>query len=186
MTLMELQPGDRILELGCGNGWVCRQLAGHIPEGIVIGLDLSDEHIRDARAKSTSFENVLYLWSVAEQIPWQEDFFTRVVCVDSIRYFQDWDKVFRETYRVLVPGGTFWILDKTRRGDGGSEKSPSERTTPVRLFTLEEYVARLRQCEYEDVSSYSLQNSSPGAPSGGGNSSTPGGAMLLSARKPQM
>ena len=185
MTLMDLQPGDRILELGCGDGWACRRLAGRIPEGLIIGLDHSDDRIRDARAKSTSFENILYLWSAAEQIPWQEDFFTSVLCVDSICYFQDLDKVFREVYRVLVPGGTFWIVDQTRREDGGSERMPSDMTTPVRPLTTEEQVTRLRQCGYKEVSSYSLHSSLADSQADAGEFPSPRGALLLSARKPQ-
>lgn len=185
MTLMDLQPGDRILELDCGDGWACRRLAGHIPEGLIIGLDPSDDNIRDARAKSTSFENILYLWSAAEQIPWQEDFFTGVFCIDSICYFQDLDQVFREVHRVLVPGGTFWIVEQAQREEGEMERMASDLTTPVRPLTTEDQVTRLRQCGYQEVSLYSLPSPSPDAPARAGQEPAPGGALLLSARKLQ-
>ncbi len=57
MRRMELRPGERILDLGCGSGWATRLLArvvGEGPQGFgqVVGIDISDEMIRQARAAS--------------------------------------------------------------------------------------------------------------------------------------
>src|SRR5947209_2052265 len=54
---MDLRPGERVLDLGCGAGWATRILArmvGEGPEGFgqVVGLDISDEMVRRARAAS--------------------------------------------------------------------------------------------------------------------------------------
>src|SRR5277367_5692848 len=54
---MDLHPGQRILDLGCGSGWATRMLARLVAEGSqaaghVIGVDISDEMIRQARASS--------------------------------------------------------------------------------------------------------------------------------------
>ena len=55
IRLMDLRPGDRVLDLGCGSGWATRLLARLVtdgPEGFgqVVGVDVSDEMIRQARA----------------------------------------------------------------------------------------------------------------------------------------
>src|ERR1700675_623707 len=57
MRLMDLHPGERVLDLGCGSGWAARLLArmvGDGPRGIgeVVGVDVSDEMVRQARAES--------------------------------------------------------------------------------------------------------------------------------------
>src|SRR5664280_3127488 len=61
LALMHLKPGERVLDLGCGAGWASRLLArmvsGGERPGQVIGLDVSDEMIRRARANSADYEN---------------------------------------------------------------------------------------------------------------------------------
>src|SRR6202142_2010036 len=79
---MSLRRGERVLDLGCGSGWATRLLArlvGEGPDGFgqVIGLDVADEMIREARAASKDFDNVLYVWGSAQQIPWEENFFDK-------------------------------------------------------------------------------------------------------------
>src|SRR2546423_10775880 len=64
IRLMDLRPGERVLDLGCGAGWATRILArlvGEGPHGFgqVVGIDVSDEMIRRARAASRDFENIL-------------------------------------------------------------------------------------------------------------------------------
>src|SRR5438270_10028111 len=83
---MNLRPGERALDLGCGSGWATRLLArlvGEGPDGFgqVVGLDVSDEMIREARETSKEFENILYVCGSAQQIPWEENYFDKVLSV---------------------------------------------------------------------------------------------------------
>ena len=74
MRRMDLRPGERILDLGCGSGWATRMLARMVGEephgsGKVVGIDISDEMIRQARAASKEFDNVMFVVGSAAQIP---------------------------------------------------------------------------------------------------------------------
>lgn len=139
---MNVQPDERILEIGCGDGWACRRLAAAAPQGLLIGLDKSNDNVREARALSTAFENILYVWSSAEQIPWQEDFFTAALCVDSIDAFDDLDQALAELHRVLAPAGRLWIINSIER-----QARPTE-----------DYLALLRQHRFEEVAGQRLRN----------------------------
>ena len=115
LRLMNLRPGERVLDLGCGSGWATRLLArlvGDGPEGFgqVVGLDVSDEMVRQARESSKDFENILYVWGSAQQIPWEENFFDKVLSVESFYYYADQDRALMELFRVMAPKGRLFIL----------------------------------------------------------------------------
>jgi SAM-dependent methyltransferase len=65
LAVMKLKPGDRVLDLGCGAGWASRLMAQAVGNGDrpgqVVGLDVSDEMIRRARAASTDFDNLMFV-----------------------------------------------------------------------------------------------------------------------------
>jgi ubiquinone/menaquinone biosynthesis C-methylase UbiE len=151
IPLMNIQPRDRILDVGCGEGWACRLLAPLAPEGAVVGIDVSDEMIRRARAKSVAYENLLFAWADTEQIPWQQDFFTHVLCVESFYYFPDPEKALREIHRVTAPGGSVWLINHLSKENELSLRWLDDPLkAPVQLLSAAEYGALFERCGFED------------------------------------
>ena len=107
---MQLAPADNVLDVGCGAGWLSRQLAKSVPQGRVVGMDVSDEMIRHARRASVDFENLMFVTGEVEEIPWEPNFFSHAISVESSYYWPDPAASIREIFRVLKPGGSAWIL----------------------------------------------------------------------------
>ena len=78
----QIEPTDNILDVGCGAGWLSRILAKRVPEGRVVGMDISDEMIHRARRQRGYRESVFVVGEVNE-IPWEANFFTRAISVES-------------------------------------------------------------------------------------------------------
>src|SRR5260221_5767993 len=96
LRLMDLRPGQRVLDLGCGAGWATRLLAqavaqdsGTAGEANVVGVDVSDEMIRLARETSREPSNLRYVVGSASQIPERDSFFDRILSVESFYYYPD-------------------------------------------------------------------------------------------------
>ena len=84
-----LAPDDNVLDVGCGAGWLARLLAERLPEGRVIGMDISDEMVRRARRNYVSVENAMFVIGGVDEIPWDANFFSHAISVESAYYWPD-------------------------------------------------------------------------------------------------
>ena len=163
---MNLRPGERVLDLGCGSGWATRLLARLVadgPEGFgqVVGVDISDEMIRQARAASKEFENVMYVWGSATQIPWEENFFDKVLSVESFYYYPDQDRALAELFRVMAPKGRMFILINLYRDNPYSLQWVDKLKVPVHVRSAAEYVELFRKHSFENVEYMQIPDDTP-------------------------
>ena len=163
VSLMQIGQRDRILEIGCGEGWASRLLSSLVPEGLVVGLDVSDAMIRKARAASAAHENILFVWADAEAIPWQEKFFSRALSVESFYYVERPETALREIFRVLSPGGSVWILNHLSRENEYTLQWLDRLQVPVHLPTAEEYGKLFESCGFEGYSYRMIPDRTPDA-----------------------
>src|SRR5438876_8289520 len=166
IRLMDLRPGERVLDLGCGAGWATRLLArmvGEGPEGFgqVIGLDVSDEMTRQARAASKDFDNILYVWGSAQQIPWEENFFDKVLSVESFYYYPDQERALAELFRVMTPRGQMFILINLYKDNPYSLQWVDKLKVPVHVRSAAAYVELLKKHAFDNVGARRIRADSP-------------------------
>src|SRR5581483_3645465 len=119
--------------------------------GQVVGVDISDEMIRRGRAASRDFENVLFVWGPAQQIPWEENFFEKVLSVESFYYYPDQDRTLAELFRVMAPRGRMFILINLYKDNPYSLRWVDELKVPVQVRSEAEYVQLLKAHAFEEV-----------------------------------
>lgn len=107
-THMDIE--KRILDAGCGEG---RFTKPFIMEGVdIVGMDFAEEYVKMDRAK---LKGVFVVGSVTN-IPFKEEHFDYVFCVDVLQHVLNLDKALSEFHRVLKKGGTLFIIDKNKYG----------------------------------------------------------------------
>jgi SAM-dependent methyltransferase len=157
-ALAELKPGETVLDLGSGGGIDVLLSAQRVgPSGKAYGLDMTDEMLALAREnqRKAGVENVEFLRGEIENIPLPDNSVDVIISNCVINLSADKDRVLREAFRVLKPGGRFAVSDIVVRGE-----VPREIRRSVELWVgcmagaLEEkeYLAKLAGAGFETVS----------------------------------
>jgi ubiquinone/menaquinone biosynthesis C-methylase UbiE len=107
-----IQPGQRVLDLGCGTGLLAIMLKQSTPEAQVTGLDGDEAVLSIARDKSRGTD-IQWDHALAFDMPYPDQSFDAVVSSFVTHHLTSADKVraFKEVHRVLRPDGWFHIVD---------------------------------------------------------------------------
>jgi arsenite methyltransferase len=156
-ALAELKPGETVLDLGSGGGIDVLLSARRVePTGKAYGLDMTDEMLALARdnQRKAGVENVEFLKGEIESIPLPDHSVDVIISNCVINLSADKNRVLREAFRVLKPGGRLAVSDVVTRGE-----VPPEVRQSILLWVgciagaLDEYeyVGRLTRAGFEMI-----------------------------------
>lgn len=149
--------GDTVVDLGSGAGndcFVARQLTGE--SGQVIGLDMTEKMVDKARrnAEKLNYDNVRFVLGDIEEMPLDDNLADVVVSNCVLNLVPDKETAFRETYRIIRPGGHFSISDVVTRGElPASLKEDAEMYAGCVAGAIDsdEYLAIIKKTGFKNV-----------------------------------
>jgi SAM-dependent methyltransferase len=156
-ALIDLKPGQTVLDLGSGGGIDVLLSAKRVgPTGKVYGLDMTDDMLALARANQqrAGVTNVEFLKGQIESIPLPDNSVDVIISNCVINLSPDKDAVLREAFRVLKPGGRFAVSDVVFQGDVPDDVRRSmELWVGCVAGALEdaEYTRKLQRAGFVDV-----------------------------------
>ncbi len=107
---MQLAPGEKVLDLGCGNGWATRLIAQANAGVQAVGVDSSPKMIARADELHSFTIRSRYDFGSIEALDFKDEEFERVFSMEALYYVEDLEKTLAEACRVLKPGGKAEIL----------------------------------------------------------------------------
>jgi arsenite methyltransferase len=109
---LQAQPGERVLDAGCGPGFYCAELAAEVgPSGSVVGVDVSEAMVGLASRRCADLSQVAVHVAPAEALGVADADFDAAICVQVLEYISEPRDALAELYRALRPGGRVLVWD---------------------------------------------------------------------------
>ena len=156
-ALAELKAGEIVLDLGSGGGIDVLLSARRVgPTGKAFGLDMTDEMlaVAEENKRESGLENVEFIKGDIERIPLPDNSVDVIISNCVINLSGDKDRVLKEAFRVLKPGGRFAVSDVVVRGEvPPAIKKNMELWIGCVAGALSdyEYIAKLARAGFDDI-----------------------------------
>jgi len=148
---MQIAPGERILDLGCGNGWATRLIA-QVNAGVqAIGVDCSPKMIARADELHSFTIRARYDFGSFEDLEFKDEEFDRVFSMEALYYSSDLPQAVAEAHRVLKPGGKAEILIDYFTESGGSANWSEQIGLPMHRMDEAGWVKTFTDAGFDSV-----------------------------------
>ena len=140
-------------DCGCGGGANIKRLLKRCPRGIVKGVDYSAVSVEKSRrlnAEAIQRDRCVIWQGSVQRIIFASDWFDAVTAFETVYFWPDLAKCFREVWRVLKPGGTFLICNEVN-GDTDKDKKWTEIIDGMTIYKDTELKAYLEQAGFCDI-----------------------------------
>ncbi len=150
IALLEVRPEHNVLEIGFGGGAALKRLAKQVRTGVITGVDISPEMVKDAERRfRTNIAAGRLRVQVADAVhlPFGESTFDRVFTINTIYFWPDALPGLGEMRRVLKAGGRAAVSIRS------SEKLKTKAVSKhfVRLFSAEELAGVMREAGFSEI-----------------------------------
>lgn len=153
LRFLKLAPNANVLDCGCGGGANIKRLLKKCPRGSVTGLDYSPVSVeKSKKVNQTAIAEgrcAVLQGSVAE-LPFKTEEFDGVTAFETVYFWPDILQSFQEVYRVLKPGGTFFICNESN-GDTDKDEKWTETIGGMIIYKDVELKAYLEQAGFHEV-----------------------------------
>ena len=156
LQFLNAAPDAKVLDCGCGGGANIKRLLKKCPEGIVKGIDYSPVSVEKSKkvneAAIAEGRCTVLQGSVADMI-FAGDWFVAVTAFETVYFWPDLPQCFREVYRVLKPGGTFFICNEAN-GETAKDDKWTRIINGMTIYTDADLKVYLEQAGFGRVQSH--------------------------------
>lgn len=147
---------DTVLDVGCGGGKTVRRLLKTLPQGKVYGIDysaLAVEMAKKENRKAVKAGRAEILQGSVSALPFPADHFDVVTAVETIYFWPDLPRDFKEIYRILRPGGHFAVICEMMR-EKDEEYEEIETLLKMRVPRVAEVEDQLRAADFTALQTF--------------------------------
>ena len=153
---LNIKPGEKILDLGCGNGWATRMLAKAAPGTQAIGIDVSPRMIARADELHSFTIRARYDLGTFEELDFPDAHFDRAFSMEALYYSPDVERAIAELFRALKPGGVVDVVLDCHAESPASERWARLLGVPMVRRSADEWRAAFEAAGFTSVATQAV------------------------------
>ena len=157
---LQLHSSDVVLDVGCGNGWLLREL---LRQGCAKGwgVDLSPEMIAQANQSIKSISQENYVVGNAENLDFDDETFSLITNIESLYYYPEPQKALQEWYRISQKNGSLAIMMDLYEENPATHNWVAVLNIPVHVFSKKQLHQWLSECGWRNILMLQIQDRRP-------------------------